>query len=277
MLAGDVCGGGGVTIFDGRDDEVVLVDGDVRGDSAVATVEAGLEEIGEGVKDEGGNLIAGGDRQQAMKVHVSGDGVPGCFGVDEMLVGVSEGDELLFGGAFGGESGVFRLDDESEFEELAEAVEVVWNEEVKGVCEGLMQAVDGVDAEAMADFEEALLFQAFGGFPDHAAADTELGGEFTLSGEAGVLFAGFTADEGGEALGDLFDKGGWAVDSVESHDDSSGGLTNRLRGRGLGSFGWFLIGFGRRAGLRVDGKCCWRGDRFESIGCVAWRNRSRLF
>jgi hypothetical protein len=33
------------------------MDGDVRGDSPVATVEAGLEEIGEGVEDEGGNLI----------------------------------------------------------------------------------------------------------------------------------------------------------------------------------------------------------------------------
>ena len=38
------------------------MDGSVGGDSAVATVEAGLEEIGEGVEDEGGDLIAGGDR-----------------------------------------------------------------------------------------------------------------------------------------------------------------------------------------------------------------------
>jgi hypothetical protein len=58
MLAGEVCGSGGIAIFDGRDDEVVLVDGGVRGDSSVATVEAGLEEIGEGVEDEGGDLIA---------------------------------------------------------------------------------------------------------------------------------------------------------------------------------------------------------------------------
>ena len=213
-----------------------------------------------------------------MKVHVSGDGVPGGFGVHHLFVGVSESDELLFGGAFGGESGVFGLDDESEFEELAEAVEVVWNEEVEGVREGFVQAVDGVDAEAMADFEEALLFQAFGGFPDDAAADTELGGEFALGGEAGVFFlGGFTANECGEALGDLFDKGGGTVDGVESHDDSSGGLTNSLRGGGLGSFGWVLSGFGGLAGLRLDGKCHWRGDRFESIDCGAWRNRSRLF
>ena len=61
MLAGDVCGGGGVAIFDGRDDELVLVDGGGGGDSTVATVEAGLEEVGEGMEDEGGNLIAGGD------------------------------------------------------------------------------------------------------------------------------------------------------------------------------------------------------------------------
>ena len=64
-----------------------MMDGGVRCDSAVATVEAGLEEIGEGVEDEGGNLIAGGDRKKAMKVHVSSDGVRWCFCVYQMLVG----------------------------------------------------------------------------------------------------------------------------------------------------------------------------------------------
>jgi hypothetical protein len=259
MLAGEVCGSGGVAIFDGRDDEVVLVDGDVRGDSAVATVEAGFEEIGEGVEDEGGDLIAGGDCEKAMKVHVGGDGVPGCFGVYEMLVGVAEGDELFFGGEFGGEAGVFGLDGESEFEELAEAVEFVGNEEVEGVGEGFMQAVDGVDAETMTNFEEALLLKAFGGLPDDAAADTEFGGKFALGGEAGVFFVCVTADECGEALGDLFDKGGGAVDGVEGHHDSSGGLTNRLRGGGLSSFGWFL------RGVRWAGGFACRFDWMESV------------
>jgi hypothetical protein len=61
VLAGEVCGSGGVAIFDGRDDEMVLMDGGMGGDSPVTTVEAGLEEIGKGVEDEGGDLIAGGD------------------------------------------------------------------------------------------------------------------------------------------------------------------------------------------------------------------------
>jgi hypothetical protein len=194
-----------------------------------------------------------------MKVHVSGDGVPGGLGVHHLFVGVPESDELLFGGAFGGESGVFGLDDESEFEELTESVEVVWNEKVEGVREGFVQAVDGVDAESMADFEEALLFQAFGGLPDDAAAHTELGGKFTLSGEAGVFFVCVTADECGEALGDLFDKGGGAVDGVEGHHDSSGGLTNRLRGGGLSCFGWFL------RGVRWAGGFACRFDWMESV------------
>ncbi len=158
---------------------------------------------------------------------------------------------MIFGGAFGGESGVFGLDDESEFEELAEAVHFVWDQDMEGVREGLVKSVDGVDAEAMADFEKALLLQAFGGFADDAAAHTELGGEFAFGGEAGVFFVGVTADECGEALGDLFDKGGGAVDGGEGHHDSSGGLTNRLRGGGLSSLGWFLRGFGGPADLRV--------------------------
>ena len=149
-----------------------------------------------------------------------------------------------------GEASVFGLDGKAEFEELAEAVEFVGNEEVEGVGEGFVKTVDGVDAEAMTDFEEALLLQAFGGFPDDAAADTELGGEFALGGEAGVFFVGFTADESGEALGDLFDKGGGAVDGVEGHLNTSGGLTNSLRGGGLSSFGWVLTEFAGLAGLR---------------------------
>jgi hypothetical protein len=212
-----------------------------------------------------------------MKVHVSSDGIPWGFGIHQVGMGGAEGDDLIFGGAFGGEAGVFGLDDESEFEELAKAVCFVRDQEVQGVCEGLVKAVDGVDAEAMADFEEALLLQAFGGFADDAAADAELGGEFAFGGEAGVFFVGVAADECSKALGDLFDKGGGTVDGVESHDDSSGGLTNSLRGGGLGSFGWVFVGFGGLAGLRLDGKCHWRGDRFESIDCGAWRNRSRLF
>jgi hypothetical protein len=216
MTGGGAGGGGAVAAFDGGEDGGVLADGEGGGDALVAVVEAGFEEVGERVQEEGADLIAGGGGEEAVEGHVRGDGVGGGGGVEEVIVGGAEGIELGGSGAPGGETGVFGLDDEAELDELAKAVHLVGHEEVEGVAEGFMEAVDGANAEALADFEEALLLQTFGRLAHHAAGDAELGGEVALGGKERLVWrAG--AREVGESLADFFDKGGGAVDGGEGH------------------------------------------------------------
>lgn len=218
MTCGGAGGSGAIAAFNGGKDGRVLADGEDGADAPVTAVEAGFEEVGEGVEEEGGDLVAGGGGQEAVKGHVGGDGVGGGGGLQEMVVGGPKGFALVGSGALGSEAGIFGFDDEAELDELAEAFYFVGDEEVKGVAEGFVEAVDGADAEALADFEEALLLEAFGGLTDDAARDAELGGEVALGGEEGFLGSA-GAGEVGEALADFLDEGGWAVDGGEGHGE----------------------------------------------------------
>jgi hypothetical protein len=153
-----------------------------------------------------------------MKRHVGSDGVGGRFGVDQVIVSGLEGGELVRSGAFRSEAGVFGFDDEAEFDELAKTLYFIGHQEMEGVAERFVQAVDGANAEALPDFEQALLFEAFGGLTNDAAGDAELRGKLAFGGEEGVTIARcLGADEVGEALADFFNERRWTVEGRESH------------------------------------------------------------
>jgi len=65
-----LCGGGGVSGEDGAENFCVIGDGFVFRDAAVAVLEAGLQEIGKGLHEQGADLVAGGLGDQAVELHV---------------------------------------------------------------------------------------------------------------------------------------------------------------------------------------------------------------
>ena len=238
MTGGGAGGGGSIAAFDGGEDGCVLADGQGGGDTLVTVVQAGFEEVGKRVKEEGADLIAGGGGQQAVKGHVGSNRVGRLSGVKKMIVRGAEGFELRGSSALGSKTGVFGFDDEAKFHKLAKAFHLVGDEEVEGVAEGFVEAVDGADAEALANFEKALLLQPFGRLAHYTAGDTKLGGQVALRGQERLLWrAG--AGEVRKALADFLDKLRRAVYGSEGHN-RSGGQTNGLRG----VTGWFFSPFG---------------------------------
>jgi len=153
-----------------------------------------------------------------VKGHVSRDGIRRGLGSDQVIMGSLKSSDLIGRGAFCSESGVLGFDDETEFDELVQALHFIRHEKMQRIAEGLVQSVDRADAEPLADFEQALLFEAFGGLTHDAAGDAELRGKLTLRGEKSVAISRcLSADEVGEALADFFNEGRWAVEGRERH------------------------------------------------------------
>jgi hypothetical protein len=123
-------------------------------------------------------------------------------------VGCSCGEELFVRGVLCGEGGGDWFDGAAGLVELAESAGEVGDEEGEGIAEGSVELADDFDTGAVLDFEEALLFKAFGGLADYGATDAELLGEGALCGEPGDVAAVLiveSEDEVGEASADLFD------------------------------------------------------------------------
>lgn len=164
-------------------------------DGAESAFEA---EVGEGIEDEGEDLVTAGGGDEVVPFDIGLDGFFVGGGVCEAFVGGASGEELIVrrvlcgegcGGGFDGVAGLM---------ELAEATWEVWDEESERIAEGAVELANDFDAGAVLDFEEALLFEALGGFAHDGAADAELLGEGAFGREPGgavVVVVGLAEDE----------------------------------------------------------------------------------
>jgi hypothetical protein len=189
-------------------DEGVVFDGGTFPDMADGAESAFEAEVGEGIEDEGEDLVTAGGGDEVVPFDIGLDGFFVGGGVCEAFVGGAGGEELIVrrvlcgegcGGGFDGVAGLM---------ELAEATWEVRDEESERIAEGAVELANDFDAGAVLDFEEALLFKAFGGLADYGATDAELLGEGALCGEPGDVAAVLiveSEDEVGEASADLFD------------------------------------------------------------------------
>jgi hypothetical protein len=194
-------GGGsglGVAFLEGFLDERVVFDGGSFADVADGSQAAFEAEVGEGIEDEGEDLITAGGGDEVVPFDIGLDGFFVGGGVCEAFVGGAGGEELFGCGVLCGEGGGGRFYGEPGLMELAEATGEVGDEEGERIAEGAMELANDFDAGAVLDFEEALLFEALGGFAHDGAADAELLGEGAFGWEPGgavVIVVGLAEDE----------------------------------------------------------------------------------
>jgi hypothetical protein len=143
-------------------------------------------------------LVTAGVGDEVMPFDIGLDGFFVGGGVCEAFVGGAGGEELFGCGVSCGEGGGGGFYGEPGLMELAEAVGQIWDEEGEGIAEGAMELADDFDAVAVLNFEEALLFEALGGFAHDGAADAELLGKGAFGWEPGgavVIVLGLAEDE----------------------------------------------------------------------------------
>lgn len=164
-----------------------------------------------------------------MKAHVSGDRDFEVGGSGKLFDDVVKRRELSLAGTGGGEAGVFRLDHETNFGQLAKALGLVWQGEFERSIQRFVQSIHGARALALANLQQALLLQALGGFANDAAAHAQLGGEVALRGQPVAVALRVVSDELGESLTDFLHERWRSGDGVDSHGSVvrwSSGLTN---------------------------------------------------
>lgn len=211
---------GRVAGFEGFLDEGVVFDGWPFADVADGAEAAFEAEVGEGIEDEGEDLVTAGGGDKVMPFDIGVDGFFVGHGVCEALVGGAGGEELIVRGVLCGESGGGGFDGAPSLVELAETAREVGDEEGEGIAEGAVELSDDFDAGAVLNFEEALLFEALGCFAYDGATDTQLLSEGSFGREpSGVVLVvvGLAEDEVGEARADFFDEGRGTLESAELH------------------------------------------------------------
>jgi hypothetical protein len=176
------CGGGiAMAMDEGIENLAMITYSLILSHEAVAMAEAGLQEIGQGLHEQGADFIAGGFGNETVELHVSKDLGLDVLTLFEAFMRGFDLFEIGSRGALGSKAGILGLKSKTNLRELKKTLFFIRHEHVDGTAEGLVKLVHDGHATALTNFQQALKFQAFRGFAHHAAADAKLSGHIALS------------------------------------------------------------------------------------------------